>query len=408
MSVKLKKPTLFYSTTAEVEQDVLNHPYKAEFLISSLFIFIVGFFGSQKLGQLDLAPMTQSVCERGISLPLLQCETQTLLQAPDSANAKYTKNSVNKRSQRKSLIVGMDQSKDAPSLRAQFSSLPDLHTLLEKLKWNNGDEQDAARFLSVITALENGRMNEPGMPSTASSTLDAVWNKYPDLVATSHCLNCSRFYQHILGPFFKAGSKNKERLKQIALGHPRFLQANYQSGQLEVDDLTQIARLQAELLTSEDADTARFIGDILLKNASNGGKKDLSLLHHWSSKGWNGSYAVSDYHKMLQLPQKLLADAWQRGVLAGADNAELTRYLVSTGYRPALRWLLWSHASDLSYFKNRSYQDQIDRYNDLILNLYIDFPIESKDDLTGFYSKNWKNINWDSSSKKWVLKKKAL
>ncbi len=126
----------------------------------------------------------------------------------------------------------MDQSMDAPSLRAQFSSLPDLQTLLEKLKWNNGEEQDVARFLSVITALENGRMNEPGMPSTASSTLDAVWNKYPDLVATSHCLNCSRFYQHILGPFFKAGSKNKVRLKQIELGHPRFLQANYQSGQL--------------------------------------------------------------------------------------------------------------------------------------------------------------------------------
>ena len=28
--------------------------------------------------------------------------------------------------------------------------------------------------------------------------------------------------------------------------------------------------------------------------------------------------------------------------------------------------------------------------NDLIMSLYVDFPVESKDDLTDFYSKNWK------------------
>ena len=402
MSLKPNVPSLFYSSNEEIEDDVLNHPYRAEFFISLLFVFLLGFLGSQKLAQVDLEPMNQSLCQLGISLPFAECEIKVLVDTSGSLN-DASKSNIKKLSQHKSLVVGMDQAVDAPSLRTQFSHLPNLQTLLEKLKWNNGGEQDAARFLSVITALENGRLNEPGMPSTASSVLDAVWNKYPDLVATSHCLNCSRFYQHILGPFFKAGSKNKARIKQIALGHPRFLQVTYQSGQIELAGLKKVARLQAELLASEDADTARFIGDILLKGAAQGNADDLSLLHHWSSKGWNGSYAVSDYHKMLQLPKNILADAWQRGVLAGADNAELTRYLVSTGYRPALRWLLWSHASDLSYFKNRSYQDQIDRYNNLIMSLYVDFPVESKDDLTGFYSKNWKNINWDISRKKWVL-----
>ena len=402
MSLKPNLPTLFYSSKEEIEDDVLNHPYGAEFFISLVFIFLLGFLGSQKLASLDLTSMNQSLCQHGISLPFSQCEEQVLVDTSGLLN-DATNSNTGKLVQHKRLLVDMNQTADAPSLRTQFSQLPNLQTILEKLKWNNGDEQDAARFLSVITALENGRLSEPGMPSTASSVLDAVWNKYPDLVATSHCLNCSRFYQHILGPFFKAGSKNKSRIKQIALGHPRFLQVSYQAGQIELAGLKKVARLQAELLTSEDADTARFIGDILLKGVTQGDADDLSLLHHWSSKGWNGSYAVSDYHKMLQLPKNILADAWQRGVLAGADNAELTRYLVSTGYRPALRWLLWSHASDLSYFKNRSYQDQIDRYNDLIMSLYVDFPIESKDDLTGFYSKNWKNISWDMSRKKWVL-----
>jgi len=63
------------------------------------------------------------------------------------------------------------------------------------------------------------------------------------------------------------------------------------------------------------------------------------------------------------------------------------------------------HAGNLSYFQNTSYQAEKDRYNDLILGLYIDFPAESKDDLTGFYSKHWNDIVWNQAKQKWVLKK---
>ena len=388
--------SLFYSFPDEVEHDVQNHPYKAEFLIGLLFIFLLGFLGVQKLSQLDFSPIKKSLCSGGFQYPLLHCESS---QPPPVQLSDNSPKKPNITLKPKSLIVGMNRLANASSLRTQFSHYPNLTRALQKLKWNGGDEQDAIRFLSLITALENGRQGESGMSSTMSSILEGVWNKYPDIVASSHCLDCSRFYKNVLKPYFKAGTENTARIKQIALGHPRFLQAIYQSGQLNVKDLKSIARLQAELLSSEHADPARFIGDVFLKD------NDLESLHHWSSKGWNGSFALGAYPRFTQLPRHIIVDAWERGVLAGADNAELTRYLVSTGYRPALRWLLWVHAGNLSYFKNTTYQAQKDQHNDLILSLHIDFPIESKDDLTGFYSKHWKDISWDAVKNKWVLKR---
>jgi len=383
----MSKMSLFYSQPNEVEHDVTHHPYSAEFLVGLFFVFLLGFIGVQKVSQIDLIPLQQSLCKVGLQLPYLSCKAK---------NTSLSEVSVGSTSQ---LIKGMNQASEAPSLRTQFAHYPNLSSALEQLKWNGGNEQDAARFLSVITALENGRQSESGISSALSSILDAVWNKYPDVVATSHCLNCNRFYQHVLAPYFKSGTTNDKRINQIASGHPRFLQAIYQSGQLSLKDVKSIARLQAELLSSEDADTAKFIGKILRED------NDLELLHHWSSKGWNGSFALSDYQLLLTLPENIIVDAWERGVLAGADNAVLTRYLVSTGYRPALRWLLWVHAGNLSYFQNTTYQAEKDRYNDLILGLYIDFPAESKDDLTGFYSKHWNDIVWNQAKQKWMLKK---
>lgn len=370
-----------------------EHPFQAEFIVSLVFIFVLGFISVQKISQTPFPAAKQTLCDSGVSLKFIDCQ---------SNNASKQKHSLTNtdlkpiKKVKESLIVGMDQSTDAKSLRTQFAYASNLPSALSKLKWNGGDEQDAARYLSVMTAIENGRSESSGIPSSMSGILEDIWNKYPDLVATSHCLNCNRFYQHVLEPYFNAGTKTIDRLNQIASGHPRFLQAIYKSGQLNIEDVQTMAKLQAELLSSQDAATARFIGDILLKD------NDLKALHHWSSKGWNGSYALSDYHKLLKLPENIIVDAWERGVVKGADNAEITRYLVSTGYRPALRWLLWVHAGNLKYFKNTRYQAQKDTYNDLILTLHTDFPNDSKDDLAGFYSKHWENISWNAVTEKWT------
>ena len=379
----------------EKGNDPHNHPFSIEFYIGLIFVFVLGFMGVQKVSHIALESLKDPLCQNGFSLPYLNCEEGEALSLREEA----TLDNRQAATKAKKMIVGMSQTQDAPTLRTQLSRAKDLNSALKILKWNEGDEQDAVRFLSIITAIENGRMSSSGMPSTMTSVLDDIWNKYPDILASSHCLNCSHFYKNILQPYFNEGTRNKDRITQIARGHPRFLQAIYQSGQISAIDLKSIAKLHAELLTSEDAKTAKFIGKILHE------QDDLELLHHWSSKGWNGSYAISDYSQLLQLPKNIIVDAWERGVVKGADNAEITRYLVSTGYRPALRWLLWVHAGDLRYFQDTPYQAEKDRYNKLILSLHTDFSLESKYDLTGFYSKHWKSIIWDQSTKKWIYQK---
>ncbi|MEH6458205.1 MAG: hypothetical protein V7749_17890 [Cocleimonas sp.] len=399
------------------------YPSNLEFILGALFLVVIGFLGSQKIihvvsdssSAVNIYSLSDSACSSGLRLPFIECSKpiQNLESVKEvSELSKPTENiseelvvEIEKKEiipNKYPLIHDMDQSDTALPLRKQFAHLPNLATALNKLKWNDGSEEDAVRLLTIASTLVYGRQREAHLEQSAMARLlSPVWNSYPDLVAASHCLYCGQFFSNVLKPFMTEGTENKDHLNALATAHPRFLNAIYQSGQIEIDKINDIAKLQAELSSSGDAATAKFIGEILFKN------KNIDLLHHWSSKGWNGSYAISEYNKLIQLPQNLIIDAWQRGVSRGTDNAVLTRYLISTGYRPALRWLLWFHSGNLSYFKNRQHQHAKDRYNDFLTAEYIEFPKDSYSDLTGFYSKNWKDIHWNESRKKWIFKKKS-
>ena len=394
-------------------------PFHLEFFLGAFFLFVVGFLGAQKIihvvsnptSAVNIYAINDSACSGGVRLPFIECPKPESLQTLESLEEmkkekeeeaaielEKTKLFINKYP----MIQNMDENDEAIPLRKQFAYLPNLASALNKLKWNDGSEEDAVRLLTVASTLEYGRQREAHLEHSAMARLfDPVWNSYPDLVAASHCLYCGQFFSNVLKPFMTEGTENKEYLDTLASAHPRFLNAIYQSGQIEIDKINDIAKLQAELSSSGDAGTAKFIGEILFK------EKNLDLLHHWSSKGWNGSYAISDYNKLIQLPQNIIIDAWQRGVSRGADNAVLTRYLISTGYRPALRWLLWFHSGNLSYFKKQQHQHAKDRYNEFLTQEYIEFPKESYRDLTGFYSKNWKYIHWDEDIKKRIYNKKS-
>ena len=379
-----------------------DHTFSIEYIFALFFVLMVGFFGSQKLINTALNPnssinihgFSEAICENGFRLPFLKCAKEEL--APAVVETKLILASSQEsllQNEKVGLIQGMDQGPNALSLSKQFAYQPSLKSALKKLKWNDGDEQDAARFLSVIKTLNSGRYNESYFVSSAMTGLiDPVMRKYPDIVAASHCLYCGSFFSDVLKPYFAEGTENNKEINQLALGHPRFLQALYQAGNIKLNNLNEIAELQAELLTSGDVDTVRFIGNILLKQSN------LALLNQWTSKGMNGGYAISEYSKLLRLPEPLIIGAWQQGVKRGEDNAVLTRYLISTGYRPALRWLIWYHGSNLTYFQTHQHKMEKDRYNDFLVERYLDFPKESQSDLAGFYSKNWKNIVWDARS----------
>lgn len=383
-----------------------NHPFSVEYALGLFFVLLLGFFGSQKLihtisnpnSSINIYAFNEAVCDNGFRLPFLSCEQQnssTELVTSVTPDQKVLQGKTT------DLVTGMNKGPNALSLRKQFSYSPDLKSALKKLKWNDGDEQDAMRFLSIIKSLNASRYSESYFVSSIMSGLiDPVMQKFPDIVAASYCLYCGQFFNDTLKPYFEEGTLNNEVINQLASGHPRFLQALYHSGNIKLDNMGEIARLQAEILSSGDSEAAKLIGSILLK------ENNLELLHHWVSKGWNGGYAITEYSTLLKLPRQITIDAWQRAITRGVDNAVLTRYLVSTGYRPALRWLIWYHGSNLSYFQGHQHKMERDRYNDFLVERYLDFPKQSHNDLAGFYSKNWKNITWDASKQQWVVAKR--
>lgn len=261
-----------------------------------MFCFFSRFFGTQKLINTLFNPssaynfyaLNESACQSGFRVPFLECKQPELAKldslkeitqiANNSKSPEIEKplNEINP----KALIVRMNESTGAPDLRTQFAYLPDLSTALGKLRWNYGDEQDAVRLLTIMSTLQYGRQRESHLvESSATKILGPVWNKYPDIVAASSCLYCGMFFNNVLKPYMSEGTENIEHLNSLALGHPRFLQAIYNSGQLNIDDFTKIGLLQAELSGSGDHHTAKFIGDLLIKNAK------IDLLHHWSSRG---------------------------------------------------------------------------------------------------------------------------
>ncbi len=406
-------PTSFLSSEnprsgSHQREEIEPFPFSAELLIGLCFVLALGFFGTQKLIHTLFNPssaynfysINESACENGFRVPFLACKKPELAKPENLDTVQQVPKKVEDSTDtldQTSLIIGMNASTGAPDLRTQFAYLPNLSSALSKLSWNNGDEQDAVRLLTIMSTLQYGRQRESHLvQSSSTKILGPVWNKYPEIVAASSCLYCGMFYNNVLKPYMTEGTENTEHLNTLALGHPRFLQAIYASGQLNIDEFTKIGFLQAELLHPGDYKTAKFIGDLLLKHSK------IDLLHTWSSRGGNSSYAISEYQSLIQLPQALIIDSWQAGVARGSDNSVLTRYLISTGYRPALRWLLWLHAGNLSYLQDRQYKLQRDRYNDFLVDEYLDFPKESHDDLTGFYSKNWQNITWRAEQKKWV------
>jgi len=411
----LRNPVPASSQTIDNAENKEDSLFTFNTIFIALILSLIGFIGSQKVmpilsdpsSSYSFSSLSEFACDSGLRFQFLKCDDHFFKLEeinPSVSSEIFSENQENKLStntfnENDLLIKDMLTDDNSPNLREQFAHLPNLQAALEKLQWNNGSEQDAVRFLTLISTLSYGRQREAHLVTSAHATLlKPLWKDYPELVAASHCLYCGSFFNYVIKPFIQEGSTHTAFLHAVALGHPRYLKVVSDSNQLPLNDVTDIVKLQAEISSSGDAATAKFIGDILIR------ENEIDLLNHWASKGWNGSYAINNHNNLEQLPRNLIINAWQRGIARASDNALITRHLVGTGYRPALRWLLWSHAGDLAYFKNRQHQQHKNAYNNHIIKDYFAFPQESYKDLASFYSNHWRDIHWDKNSSKWIYK----
>lgn len=407
---------------------------KAEYLIALLFIFLAGFLGSQKILHsltsngpgTGLDRIIQSACNKGIRIPGLACQAEEdnalallePIQQDSSQDSNGITSQLTSESQSTSatnlessspeledssidiqLVSPVEAYRHLP-LRSQFAHLPDLKSAINQLNWNDGDGQEAARLLSIVRTLTLGRQREAYKNQQAAAAitrlLEPVWQRYPGLVAASHCLYCGSFFSDVLIPFLKEGSSEEEWLLRLAGGHSRLARALYDAGQIEIADLDRIASLQAALTTAGDRETARFIGNVLRKNG------EFELLENWSTRGLNGHYAFQGEHNLDDLPRQLIINTWEAAVRRGSDNARLTRFLIASGYRPALRWAIWLMDGTAEYLRSYSFKYEQDRYRSF-LRTHLDFPANSFSDLGGFYSQYWSLIRWDEAARQWVV-----
>lgn len=357
-------------------------PSRRALFLTGLFCFILGYLATQKAlfdGNIrqqvaaQLRGLHLATCSEGIRLPGFDCASQSVIKSHPPT--------------------------EGTPLRHQFARLPHLSAAVDKLQWNFGSEADAVRLLTVWKALELGRQrqtreNYRAVPAV-TQLLQPAWEDYPDMVAAASCLYCGTSFD-ILSSLISGGTGDADKLKGLAAGHPRLLAHIAPTGIFSDAELDRIATLHAELSSGGDSKTAGFIGSILLE------QENYDLLKVWVTKGLNGGRALGDT-ELDSLPRELVIAAWDQGVHLGYDRVELSEYLVSRGYRPALRWVTWLESTDYKYLHGWSYERNEGRYQS-ILGRFTRFPASKGAPLAKFYSDNWATIAWDEQSHHWIYR----
>jgi hypothetical protein len=283
------------------------------------------------------------------------------------------------------------------SYHALFSSQQTLPAALDKLQWQGGDEVDAIRLLTIVLALSKvweyetyshkGRIQQLLMP---------VWQQYPDMVAASTCSYCGGSSEIVL-ELMATKTNDLVLAHRIASGDARYFAVLYKNGIFNEEQAYTMARTHAWLSFAGDTDTGRVISNILINN------NDYESLYQVAI---NGQMGVSDSPELIsRIPEKIIQAAWWRQTSDGTDLIELTEYLVSHGYRPALRWLVWITDGATPYLTDYyAYNYRKPKYLN-ILKKYTEIPTKGNTTIGQFYSDNWKKINWNPDTKKWEVKK---
>lgn len=288
-------------------------------------------------------------------------------------------------------------SKSQGSLNEVVARLPHLSSVLSYFAWRDGDEAEAVRYMVLMQSLAYSRSYQAHLNYDAIdqfiSQIKPVWEKYPKLVAGSSCTYCSMHSDVMPRLLNSAHSLPEEFLTDIALD-ALFFSAMIKGRSVNLDKQDDLLAMHAYLSSPGDYSTAQVIGGGLVKT------KNWRDLEVWVANGLNGGRSLGKI-SLINLPREIVIAAWEQGVSLGYDSVDLTRYLVSTGHRPALRWLIWLLATDYKYLHSYSYKREESKYKQLV-EKYTYFPVDGGEELAGYYNKNWRSIRWDATDHHWV------
>lgn len=373
---------------------------KTRLFTIALVFFVLGFisiqkFMSDKANQEQVitryTTLNEKFCAQGYRFPLLNCNRTGFLSGVDSV--LITENKP------QSSLIRPGQFSSEQSLEYQFSLEPNLSAAVSKLQWTGGDEIEAVKLLTLISTLRYGRQRQSRENAMASpviaNLIEPIWESYPELVIASSCVYCGSHFD-VLSSLNKMTSGHTQSLRKSGKGHARLFTMFADKQIYSEQELFETANIFAELGYAGDGYTAEYIGDLLIQ------QNNYELLNAWASRGMNGgrSFIGKDLDT---IPRQTVIAAWENGVSGGYDAIELTEYLASTGYRPALRWVVWMESTDYEYIHGYNYKRMRDRYKS-ILGHFTDFPVLEGDELSRYYSQNWKNIQWSDTENRWSTK----
>lgn len=343
-------------------------------LATSLLLFVFGYLVAQKLLATDSvqAAVSESIrsgamviCRQGFRVPGLDC------------------------------LAGGTRAVPAPQgapLAVQFAQLPTLASAVDKLSWSGGSEVEATRLLTVLYAIQYSRSSElyaSGVYEGSARLLNQIWEAYPELVVGSACYYCGHQSRY-LNSHLLTQMPTPEVLHQMYKMNPSLLGAAKAKNLFTSSTLHELALIHADLSAAGDGSSATAVADILIQH------QEYDQLMKWSYKGLNGGRSLGNA-SLATIPRENVIAAWENGVRIGYDDPNLSQFLVGTGYRPALRWVIWYLSGDYPYLSQRG---EAAKYKGILMR-YTDFPVNTNTQLAEYYSDNWRRIKWDDSLGKW-------
>lgn len=343
-------------------------------LATALLLFFLGYVVAQKVlatdsGQAAVFKSIRSgamvICRQGIRVPGLDC------------------------------LKGGTRAVPAPKrtpLAVQFAQLPNLESAVDKLSWSGGSEVEATRLLTTLYAIQYSRSNElyaSGVYEGSARFLNQIWEAYPDLVVGSACYYCGHQSRYLKSQLLTQ-MPMPEVLHQMYKLNPSLLGVAKDKNLLTSGILHELALIHADLSAAGDSSSATAVGDILIQH------QEYDQLMKWSSKGLNGGRSLSNA-SLDTLPRENVIAAWENGVRIGYDDPNLSQFLVGTGFRPALRWVIWNLSGAYPYL---AHSGNAAKYKGILMR-YTDFPVNENLQLAEYYSDQWRRIKWDGSMGKW-------
>ena len=362
-------------------QEVIPRTSLFRILMISSICFLFMFVGIQDAlikpeNQKAIAVVLQDVksllCETGIRTPLYDCSQQTGFIKKGSSHTNL-------------------------SVAEQLARLPDILSVLDKIVLPDDSPAAAAKYVTLVGLLQKSRAHDNLRAYKSlgqiAVKLEPVWANYPQLVVTQTCIFCGEYQSIIFKKLGVNAPQNMTAMLTMAKMHPLYF-ASF-SHHLDSGVALDAAKNLALLSQAGASEGAVAIAKYLNSESTR------QHLNAWVIKGLNGTRALNEL-SFATVPLETRILAWQSGVLQGYDNIELTEHLVSKGYRPAMRWLVWMNGTPLNYLRSWPYERNVAKYNAL-LNRYTSFGHLGGDSLSDFYSENWSNLFWNAQKEKWVM-----